>query len=1082
MDLEQLSGRPISGARRPSGVRVSSIPRPIAWIAAIVCTTVVAAGLGPAPASAADVQRFDAAALEWGINLQHQKPAQNGGCDYFGAGAGDGTLASYSSSRGAVRIIKRTADGSMVGANVASRCRADGADDTNGQRLLFGEGRGTRAADGSVSIRWTGTATINSYSGLVPWQLSDPRLELDARGDGQLRATLGGFGSREENPLVKYPVTPVEDVVVAEIRGARTAAASFEVTPLFEGVDYYPLVAANDPASGRTPGSAIPVSAKKASSAWGSWPTGLVDFQYTTGLSSYWHTSGGAADARKPPMPISVTFDAEAPVLAPSFDVAPADITVSAGGTAVFTASGSGMTTPTTTWQRQVDGAWADIASGTTLRLPDVGRADDGVSYRAVLTGAGGVTTSDPVTLSVVEKRAVVITRQPADLTVAAGSLAMVSAAAEGSTLRYQWQRSIDGGDWTDVSDRTAATLAIWEIDPAEDGVRYRVLIDNGVDDAVASKAMTIKVTTTQLAITTQPRSVTTQAGTSLTMTAASTGAPKGTWTWETRPASGGEWTVVLVQRALAGPSLTFSEVKVAQDGLQVRVRGTNGHGTEVVSRVATLGVVAPASGPDLRIAPAVGIDPSVDNVLSLRGAQLDTTGIDLDAAVRTLRIYLVEKNSWTPGGEAVGNVGARSIDLGDVRAAGGIVDHTMTVRAGRLDAAKAYELISYWQGDPTDTRFITRHPVLIGTQTVPRIAAQPTSRVVASDSDVTVEVGVVGSPTPVVRWQRAVPGGKWVDVPGATGTSLTLEGLTTTDDGTRVRAIAANVVGEAVSASADISVVTVPVIRPLQSAVVAVGGSATFSAEVESGGAVTYRWQRSDDGRTWADVAGATDASITVKNARSAESGARFRVEVTGIGGVTFSQVAVLTVRVDGVVVTSPPNAVKATAGRTAVFRVTTSGSFVSHQWQRSTDRGVTWHDVPGADSSVLRVKARGAANGDRYRVVVENPSGRITTTSARISVVRATSRTSALPKNAPRGTTITVRVASAPGLPRATGTVELRRGSKVVAKVKVANGKATIRVPRALKADRHRLRLVYAGNADLRQSRSAIKWVDVR
>ncbi len=46
----------------------------------------------------------------------------------------------------------------------------------------------------------------------------------------------------------------------------------------------------------------------REAAGWGAWPQGFVDFQLQTGLSSYWYSSGGSADPKKPPLPLTVDF------------------------------------------------------------------------------------------------------------------------------------------------------------------------------------------------------------------------------------------------------------------------------------------------------------------------------------------------------------------------------------------------------------------------------------------------------------------------------------------------------------------------------------------------------------------------------------------------------------------------------------------------------------------------------------------------------------------------------------------------------------------------------------------------------
>lgn len=83
----------------------------------------------------------------------------------------------------------------------------------------------------------------------------------------------------------------------------------------------------------------------------------------------------------------------------------------------------------------------------------------------------------------------------------------------------------------------------------------------------------------------------------------------------------------------------------------------------------------------------------------------------------------------------------------------------------------------------------------------------------------------------------------------------------------------------------------------------VASGATATFSvtAAVTDGGTLTYKWQKSADGITFADIALATSASYTTPATTSGDDGDVFRCLITNTKGtysaVTISDHATLTV-----------------------------------------------------------------------------------------------------------------------------------------------------------------------------------------
>jgi hypothetical protein len=73
---------------------------------------------------------------------------------------------------------------------------------------------------------------------------------------------------------------------------------------------------------------------------------------------------------------------------------------------------------------------------------------------------------------------------------------------------------------------------------------------------------------------------------------------------------------------------------------------------------------------------------------------------------------------------------------------------------------------------------------------------------------------------------------------------------------------------------------------------------------------------------------------------------------------------------------------------GGTASFSVVAAGG-LGYQWQRSTDNGATFSDVPGAGSaSVLLPSVALSADGQRFRVRVSNAAGSVDSSSVRLTV----------------------------------------------------------------------------------------------
>lgn len=161
---------------------------------------------------------------------------------------------------------------------------------------------------------------------------------------------------------------------------------------------------------------------------WGAWPQEFVDFQFATGLSSYWYSSGSGFDPKKAPNAFLVDFSAaeigtpEQPAeeLAPSVTRQPSSSRVEVGKPATFTATASGDPLPTIQWQQRAAAApapegadvaaapayWADIEGATaeTYTIDEVTPSMNGLQLRAVFSNdVGDPVVTEAVTLTVVD-------------------------------------------------------------------------------------------------------------------------------------------------------------------------------------------------------------------------------------------------------------------------------------------------------------------------------------------------------------------------------------------------------------------------------------------------------------------------------------------------------------------------------------------------------------------------------------------------------------------------------------------------------------------------------------------------------
>jgi hypothetical protein len=147
-------------------------------------------------------------------------------------------------------------------------------------------------AAGTASVSWDGDVSVVFYGGLTYWTFSDPILTVAADGTGQLTGTASGYGTSMEDMTQWVPIAP-EQIVLADLHGVTVDADGFSVTPDYLGVEV-------EAASAQS----------RTGASWGAFPQSYVDFQQKTGQTSYWYSSGGAADAKKVTQPLAVSWTA----------------------------------------------------------------------------------------------------------------------------------------------------------------------------------------------------------------------------------------------------------------------------------------------------------------------------------------------------------------------------------------------------------------------------------------------------------------------------------------------------------------------------------------------------------------------------------------------------------------------------------------------------------------------------------------------------------------------------------------------------------------------------------------------------
>ena len=219
---------------------------------------------------------------------------------------------------------------------------------------------------------------------------------------------------------------------------------------------------------------------------------------------------------------VNLNYSLAAPPVVGS--VLPVSKIVNVTSNATFAVSASGTPPLRYQWLLNVTNVLAN-ATNASLLLTNCQPANAG-SYTVVVTNDAGTATSPAATLTVLVPP--VITNQPVDLTVIAGSNATFAVLAGGTLpLSYRWLFNTN----QNLSGATNASYTVTNAQPANAG-QYNVVITNVAGAVVSSFAtLTVNVPPT---ITNQPQSQTVVLGSNATLTVGASGTTPLAYQWRT--------------------------------------------------------------------------------------------------------------------------------------------------------------------------------------------------------------------------------------------------------------------------------------------------------------------------------------------------------------------------------------------------------------------------------------------------------------------------------------------------------------------------------------------------------------------
>jgi sugar lactone lactonase YvrE len=170
--------------------------------------------------------------------------------------------------------------------------------------------------------------------------------------------------------------------------------------------------------------------------------------------------------------------------------------------------------------------------------------------------------------------------------------------------------------------------------------------------------------------------------------------------------------------------------------------------------------------------------------------------------------------------------------------------------------------------------------PAPAATAVAPTITVQPAPATVDEGVAATFTVTASGTAPLAYQWRR-----NGSDIAGANLATYTLPATTVADSGAQFSVRVSNSAGSVTSSAAALNVnarlVPVTITAAPQSVTVAELQAVTVSVAASGTSPLIYQWQRSTDGATWTDIAGATNSSYTTTPLLRTDSGLQLRVVV---------------------------------------------------------------------------------------------------------------------------------------------------------------------------------------------------------
>ncbi len=623
------------------------------------------------------------------------------------------------------------------------------------------------------------------------------------------------------------------------------------------------------------------------------------------------------------------------------------NITECIGGTnqlTVTTSGGSGSAL-TYTWEQSPDNStWAAAAGSTNATSYTPSSASAGTMYyRVRVTDASsGCDAITSAVSTVVITPDLSITANLVNITECVGGntqLSITTTGGSGGALTYTWEQSTDNSTWTGAASATNATT--YTPSAASAGTMYyRVRVSDAASgcDAITSAVSTV-VVSPDLSITANLTNITECIGGNTQLSVTTAGGTGGalTYTWE-QSTNNSTWTGA----ASATNASTYTPSAASAGTMYYRVRIADAAvGCDAITSAVSTVVVSP----DL------SITANLNNITECVGGNTQlsvTTAGGTGGALTYTWEQSTDNSTWSA---AVGATNASTYTPASASPG------TKYYRVRIADAAVGCDAITSAVSTVVISPDLTISSDLVD---ITECIGGTTSLTVATTG------GTGGALT--YTWQQSSDNSTWGAATGATNASTYTPisapaGITYYRVRIADAAVGCDAITSAVSTvtiNPDISVSTQPA-----DITECVSGNLPLTVTASGGvGTLTYQWESSTNGTTWADVSGATSATYIPPSTTPGVNYYRVRIANTGNGCQTVTSAsATVTVAAKPTIAIAASTSTICIGGGVVLNATPANGTGTCViQWQNSTDTGTTWNDIPAATGTTYTTPALNA------------------------------------------------------------------------------------------------------------------------